>query len=72
MDLDDVRALMAGALGRDTSDIPNAGTLGEVPGWDSLGHMRLVLAMEERLGRQLTATEIVGLRSIADIVAIMA
>lgn len=33
--------------------------------WDSLAHMRLILSLEEQTGRNITATELAALMSVA-------
>lgn len=35
--------------------------------WDSLSHVRLVLAIENEIGRPLTVAEIIGLSSATDV-----
>ncbi len=52
--------------------MPAEGRIGAIPGWDSLGHMRLVLTLESRLGRALAAQEIVNLKSVADVRKLLA
>ncbi|MEM9288357.1 MAG: acyl carrier protein [Pseudomonadota bacterium] len=37
------------------------------PAWDSLAHIRLVLAVEAHVGRQLTPDEIVSIVSLSDV-----
>jgi acyl carrier protein len=45
-----------------------AGTLlAEIEGWDSLKGVRLVLRMQELVGRELSEDEIAGLHSVADV-----
>ena len=39
--------------------------------WDSLQHMKLVLALEEELGVQFTADQIVEMNSVALILAVL-
>ena len=39
--------------------------------WDSLRHMKLVLALEEELGVQFTADQIVEMNSVALILAVL-
>jgi len=41
--------------------------LDELPGWDSLNYLRLVIAIESRLGRKLDLDETAGLISTADV-----
>lgn len=51
--------------------VPADATLGHPPEWDSLAHMRLVLALEERMGKPLSAMQIVSLAGLADIEALL-
>ena len=64
---DDIRALIAEAFACPPADLPEDAMIGEAPGWDSLGHMRLMLAIEAKIGRQLSPMEISGFVSIASI-----
>lgn len=41
--------------------------LGDIPGWDSVTMVRLVVAMEERLGRQLSDVELEGIETVGDV-----
>lgn len=60
----DARALVAAAIERPLDQVPADGTIADVPGWDSLGHMRVILAVEAALGRPIAGDEIVGLASV--------
>ncbi|MBF0558391.1 MAG: acyl carrier protein [Nitrospirae bacterium] len=40
---------------------------GDLPNWDSLGHLRLFMAIEEKFGVKFTAKEILQLLSIEQI-----
>lgn len=40
---------------------------GQFPAWDSLGHIQLVAALEEKYGVQFSTDEILNLFSVADI-----
>jgi acyl carrier protein len=44
----------------------------DVPGWDSVGHMRIVLELERIIGTPLELDEIVGLDTVAKIRALVA
>lgn len=72
MSTDEARAIATRAFGIEPDELPEDARLGETEGWDSLGHMRLVLAVEERLGRLLSPDEIVSLRSTSAVVALLA
>jgi acyl carrier protein len=41
--------------------------LAEIDGWDSLKGVRLVLRIQEIVGRELSEDEIAGLHSVADV-----
>ena len=60
----DARALVANAIERPIDHVPANGSIETVPGWDSLGHMRIILALEAELGRPIAAGEIVDLASV--------
>jgi acyl carrier protein len=68
----EARAVLAGALGMNTSDLPADVRLGNIEQWDSLAHVRLILQLEERLGRPLSTDEAISIDSEATIAAVLA
>jgi acyl carrier protein len=42
---------------------------GDVGGWDSVGHIRLVLACEDAFGCHFEPKEVVGLKNVGELVA---
>ncbi|MEQ9812310.1 MAG: acyl carrier protein [Azospirillaceae bacterium] len=68
----EARHLLAEALNCRVEDLPEDAAIGNTPGWDSLAHARVMLALEERLDRQLSTDEIAAIGGLADIVAILA
>jgi acyl carrier protein len=54
----DARALLAVVFGLDAVDIPADAGLESYSRWDSLAHMRIVLYLEEVIGRPLETEEI--------------
>lgn len=61
------RELIAEVL-RNNVSIPNGDTpLAELEGWDSLKGVRLVLRLEEIVGRELTEDDIERLQSVGDV-----
>lgn len=63
------RRLLAGALAISEDRIGTDASIETLEAWDSLAHMRLVLAIEQELGRELTPDRIAGIGSLADIAA---
>lgn len=46
-------------------------TAEDVPGWDSLAHVRIVLAAEQAFGLRFTTAEIAALRTAGDLVKLI-
>jgi acyl carrier protein len=65
------KQLLADAAHCDLAAIPDDVRIGRFERWDSLAHLRLVLAIEERIGRQLDADESVRIESLADIALLL-
>ncbi|ODT17618.1 MAG: hypothetical protein ABS35_25400 [Kaistia sp. SCN 65-12] len=53
--LDPARRLIAEALALAAEAIPSDGSMETIPEWDSIGHVRIVLAIEAANGRPLPA-----------------
>ena len=65
-------ALLAEALFTTADALGEGATPDRIPGWDSLAHMRLVLALERELGRRLATEEVLSLRSLEALEALLA
>jgi acyl carrier protein len=64
--------LVAEALNRPEGDIAPEASIHTIPAWDSLGHVRVLLAIESAIGRPLSSDAIATVISVADIAAILA
>ena len=64
--------LLAEAANCDSAMIPDDVRIGTFERWDSLAHLRLVLAIEQKIGRQLDPDETIRIESLADVVALLA
>jgi len=65
------RRLVAEALNRPPAEIPPDGTIHSIPAWDSLGHVRVLMALESAIGGPLPSDTIGTLASIADVAAVL-
>jgi acyl carrier protein len=65
------RRLLAEATGAEPAFVPDDARIGSFERWDSLAHMRLVLALEQHVGRELDADEVVEIESLDDVRAIL-
>lgn len=64
--------LLADALGVSVSEIDADTAINATPQWDSIAHMRLILALEGKLDRQLDAEEIFAVASVQDVMEVLA
>ena len=62
------RTLLAEALSINEAELPGNIRIGSIDQWDSLAHARILLALEERIGKQLDAAEAATIESLDDIV----
>ncbi|HYS91148.1 MAG TPA: acyl carrier protein [Bradyrhizobium sp.] len=70
--LSEARSILARALNVTADTIGDRATIDALESWDSLGHMRLVLEIEQHLKRELSPMEIVELASLADVQNLLA
>ena len=61
------RQLISLITRRDKLIYPDTTLLNELDGWDLLKGVRLVLRLEEIMGRELSESEIEGLQSVGDV-----
>ncbi len=66
--IDSVAELISQTLGVTRNQISEQLAYGDVPEWDSMGHMNIMMALEEKYGIQITADIITNLVSIPAIV----
>ncbi len=65
------KRLLAEATGAEPTFVPDDARIGSFERWDSLAHMRLVLALEQLVGRELDPDEVVEIESLEDVRVIL-
>lgn len=45
---------------------------GDLPGWDSIGHVQLILQIEQSFGISLSVDNVIAINNISDIISIIA
>lgn len=65
------RRLLADALAIGEGDLPANPRIGAIEQWDSLAHTRILLALEERIGKPLDPEEAVAIESLDDIARVI-
>jgi acyl carrier protein len=58
----DVQQVFQDVFGDDTIVLTDAMTAADVPGWDSLGHLNLIIAVEKRFAVRFATAEISRLK----------
>lgn len=66
-----LNSLIAGALKIPAASITPETSIDSTPAWDSLAHMDLVVSIEEHYGVQLLPDEMVAMRSVGQIAALL-
>ncbi len=65
------RQIIADALEISADEVDGDASIDTLDAWTSLGHMRLILALEEKLGKQLDPAAIVEIANLNDVAAIL-
>jgi acyl carrier protein len=63
----DLKTVILGALKLDEWELTGATEAAEVPGWDSLSHINVVLAVEKHFGVRFKSAEVLRLRNVGDL-----
>ncbi len=64
LNVDEVREVVADVLDMDPAALDVEADRDAVPGWDSLAHLRVVTALEDRFGMRLTMEQISQIRTV--------
>jgi acyl carrier protein len=65
--MDELKTAIASALHVPADQVAEDSSGQTIPQWDSVGHMNLVLALEERFNTSFTVEEIMAMRDVATI-----
>jgi acyl carrier protein len=63
--------LMAELFKCDINDLTDATGPGDIPGWDSLGHVALMAEIHRQLGMHVPVEDAIEMESIADLLEIL-
>jgi acyl carrier protein len=67
----ELKALIAGLFKCDASDLNDQVGPGDIPGWDSLGHVTLMAEVQRRFGKHVPLEDAIEVESIADLAAVL-
>jgi acyl carrier protein len=70
--LDRLAAIFRDVFDDDGIAVSEATTPQDIEGWDSLGHLNLVVAVEGAFGMKFTMEEVVDMRGVGDMVDMLA
>lgn len=63
----ELKKTILGVLNLEDWELNEQTTASEVPGWDSLSHVNVILAVEKRFGIRFSNLEILRLKSVGDL-----
>lgn len=67
--LEQIRDIMADVFDVDDLNVTPQTTAKDVEEWDSLSHIRLIVAIEQHFGIKFTTLEVEGFKTVGDLVA---
>lgn len=71
MSNDSAKTLLAEALEVEPASLARDATMENCEAWTSVAHLRLILALEEKLGLQLGPDEALEIQSLADVARLL-
>ncbi|MGQ0734422.1 MAG: acyl carrier protein [Acidobacteriota bacterium] len=66
-----LKALIADLFKCDVTDVTDATGPGDIPGWDSLGHVMLMAEVQRRFGRHVPVEDAIEVESVMDLARIL-
>ena len=67
--LAEIKTIMCDVFDVDDLDISNGTTARDIEEWDSLSHIRLIVAIEQHFKIKFTSLEVEGFKSVGDLAA---
>ncbi len=67
----EARRLLAEALDTTPERIADGASIHNVEAWDSLSHLRLIQAIERRLGHELSPEALIAVESLEDVAKLL-
>jgi acyl carrier protein len=64
---DDLKQAILKSLQLEEWDLRDETTASEVPGWDSLNHVNVILAVEKKFGVKFKNLEVLKLKNVGDL-----
>lgn len=68
---DRLQEIARAVFGDDELELTDSTTPQDVPGWDSLGHVNFIYAVEEEFGVQFSEDEFAGFADVGELEAIL-
>jgi acyl carrier protein len=66
-----LKTLMADLFKCDPSEVTDTAGPGDLPGWDSLGHVALMAEIQKQFGTHVPVEDAIAVESVSDLVAIL-
>ena len=63
----DLKVVILGVLKLDDWELADTTVAAEVPGWDSLSHINVIVAVEKHFGVHFKSAEVLRLKNVGDL-----
>lgn len=70
--LEEITALLRDIFARPDLTVTPATSAADVPGWDSMKHIEITIALEEKYGVRFRAREVDAMRNVGDLIVLIA
>lgn len=69
--MEEIREMLAEILRREVPPLTPETPFEELPGWDSVVHLSILMETERRFGLTFTAAQMIGTKTVGDLLALL-
>ncbi len=69
--MEEIREMLAEILRREVPPLTPETPFENLPGWDSVVHLSILMEAERRFGLSFTAAQMIGMKTVGDLLALL-
>lgn len=69
--MEEIREMLAEILRREVPPLTPETSFEDLPGWDSVVHLSILMEAEHRFGLTFTAAQMIGMKTVGDLLALL-
>ena len=69
--IETIREMLSGILGREMPPLTPQTPFEDLPGWDSVVHLSILMEAERRFGLTFTAAQMIGMKTVGDLLVLL-